>query len=152
MKQRTSGLGWRLPSLAIGCLSVLGTTAFAASLTVTVDNIEENRGRMHVVIYDDANWMAADPAKFAGGKSVDLSERKDDGPLVTEVELEPGEYAAFAYHDLNSNSEFDRNFMRIPEEPFAFSGPFKKLQKPQFKDFMFVVGQDGAAISLVLLK
>ena len=152
MKQRTSHLGRRFPRLAAGCLSVLGTTAFAASLTVTVENLEENRGRMHVVIYDDANWMAADPAKFAGAKSVDLSQRKDDGPLVTEVEVEPGEYAVFAYHDLNSNNKFDRNLMRIPIEPFAFSGPLKKLQKPNFKDFMFVVGQDGAAISVVLRK
>jgi len=152
MKQRTSSLGRRLPRLAAGCLSVLGTTAFAASLTVTVDNIEGNRGRLHVVIYDDANWMAADPAKFAGASSVDLSEREDDGPLVTKVELEPGEYAAFAYHDLNSNNKLDRNFMRIPTEPYAFSGAFKKLQKPKFKDFVFVVGRDGAAISVVLQK
>jgi len=144
--------GRRFANIATACISVFGIAAFGATLTVTVDNIKDNEGLVHVVIYDAANWLDRDPANFAGAQSVDITERHDDGPLVTSVELEPGEYAAFAYHDLNSNNKFDRNFMRIPTEPYAFSGPYKKLQKPKFKDFIFVVGRDGAAISVVLRK
>ena len=105
---------------------------------------------MHVVVYDANNWMSGKPDKFAGSRSVDITQRTDDGPLVTEVELEPGEYGAFAYHDLNSNFRFDKNFIRMPKEPYGFSGPFNKLRMPKFRDCMFVVGEDGTAITVGL--
>ncbi len=151
-KRRAPFWALRLPKVATGCLSVLGTVAFAANLSVTVDNIKENKGTVHVVIYDAPNWMSGDPDNFAGSQSVDISERKDDGPLVTDVELEPGEYGAFVYHDLNANFKFDKNLIRMPKEPYAFSGPFNKLRMPKFKDCRFVVGEDGAAIRVGLQK
>ena len=149
-KRCASHWGRRFPKVATGCLSIVGTAAFAANLTVTVDNIKENKGTVHVVIYDATNWLDGDPDNFAGSQSVDITARKDDGPLVTEVELEPGEYGAFIYHDLNSNFKFDKNFIRMPKEPYAFSGPFNKLRMPKFKDCMFVVGEDGAGITVGL--
>lgn len=142
--------GRKFANVATAWLSVLGTAAFGATLTVTVDNIKENKGLVHVVIYDAANWMDADPANFAGAQSTDITERRDDSPLVTRVELEPGEYAAFAYHDRNANFKFDRNFIRMPKEPYAFSGPFNKLRRPKFADCKFAVGEDGAAITVGL--
>ena len=148
MKRCASPWGRRFPKIATGCLFVLGNAAFAADLTVTVENIKENRGKVHVVVYDANNWMSGKPDKFAGSRSVDITQRTDDGPLVTEVELEPGEYGAFAYHDLNSNFRFDKNFIRMPKEPYGFSGPFNKLRMPKFRDCMFVVGEDGAAITV----
>ena len=144
--------GRSFAKVATGWLSVLGTAAFGATLTVTVDNIKENRGLVHVVIYDADNWLDRDPANFAGARSVDITERKDGGPLVTNVELEPGEYAAFAYHDRNANSKFDKNLVRLPKEPYAFSGPFNKLRMPKFVDCKFAVGEDGAAITVELQK
>ena len=144
MKRSASHWGRRFRKLVTGCLCVLGTAAFAANLTVTVDNIEENKGTVQVVIYDATNWLDGDPGNFAGSQSVDITERKDDGPLVTDVELEPGEYSTFIYHDLNANSKLDKNFMRIPKELYAFSGPFNKLRMPKFEECMFVVGEDGA--------
>lgn len=152
LKRCASRWGRRAPNVATGCFAVLCTVAFAANLTVTVDNIKENKGTVHVVIYDATNWMDKDPDNFAGSQSVDISERKDDGALVTDVKVEPGEYGAFAYHDLNSNYKFDKNFIRMPKEPYGFSGPFNKLGMPKFEKCMFVVGEDGAAITVVLQK
>ena len=150
MKRCAAHWGRRFPNVATVCLAALGTAAFAANLTVTVDNVKENKGTVHVVIYDATHWMDRDPDNFAGSQSVDISERRDDGPLVTDVEVKPGEYGAFVYHDLNSNYKFDRNFMRMPKEPYAFSGPFNRLGMPKFDKCMFVVGEDGAAITVVL--
>ena len=83
MKRCASHRGRRFPKVVTGCLSFLGTAAFAANLTVTVEDIEENKGKVHVVIYDATNWLGGDPDNFAGSKSVDITERKDNGPLVT---------------------------------------------------------------------
>lgn len=71
---------------------------------------------------------------------------------MTHVEFEPGEYGTFVYHDLNANSKFDKNFIRLPKEPYAFSGPFNKRRMPKFEECMFVVGEDGAAITVGLQK
>lgn len=72
--------------------------------------------------------------------------------LVTSVELEPGEYAAFAYHDRNGNFKFDKNLIGLPKEPYVFSGPFDKLRTPKFADCKFAVGEDGAAITVGLQR
>ena len=152
MKRCASHWGRRFPKVATACLSVLSTAAFAADLTVTVENIMENKGKVHVVVYDASNWLDGDPDNFAGSQSVDINARADEGPLVTEVELEPGEYGAFVYHDRNANFKFDKNFIGMPKEPYAYSGPFSKLRMPKFKDCMFVVGEDGAAITVWLQK
>ncbi len=109
--------GRRFANVATALLSVFGIAAFGATLTVTVDNIEENEGLVHVVIYDAANWLDGDPANFAGAQSVDITERHDDGPLVTNVELEPGEYAAFAYHDATPISNSTRISLGCPRSP-----------------------------------
>ena len=105
---------------------------------------------MHFVIYDEANWMSADPEKFAGAKSVDLTGRNDENPLVATIDLEPGEYGAFVYHDPNVIAEFDKNFVGIPKEPYAFSQDFDKMKRPGFEQCKFVVDQDGTAITLTL--
>ena len=150
MKRCASRRGRRFSAVATVCLSVLSTASFGADLTVTVENIKQNKGKVHVVIYDASNWLGGDPDNFAGSRSVDITERTDNGPLVTEVRLEPGQYGAFVYHDLNANFKFDKNFIRMPKEPYAFSGPFKKLRMPKFRDCMFVVGEGGAAITVGL--
>lgn len=140
----------RIGALA-GCLmATAGASAFAAELAVTVHNIEQNKGTVHFVIYDRANWMSADPEKFAGAKSVDLAGHEDEGPLTATIDLEPGKYAAFVYHDLNANFEFDKNFVGIPKEPYAFSQDFDKRKRPGFDECSFVVGADGASIAVTL--
>ena len=71
---------------------------------------------------------------------------------MIEVGLEPGEYGAFVYPYLDSKFEFDKDFIRMPTGPYAFSGPFNKLPMPKFKASMFVVGEDRAAITVGLQK
>ena len=150
MRRSGSHLGRRLPGIVTACISVLGTTAFAANLTVNVDNIEENKGTVRVFVYEAVNWLDRDPDNFAGSQSVDITERKDDGPLAIRIELEPGEYAAFAYHDLNANNRLDKKLIRVPKEPYAFSGSFNERRLPRFEECMFVVGDKGATIMVGL--
>ncbi len=152
MKRRTSRWGRGFPNVVTACISVLGSAALAADLTVTVDNIEVNRGTVHIIVFNAANWLDGNSDNFAGERSVDITQRRDDGPLVTRLELEPGEYAAFVYHDLNSNDKLDKTFIGLPKEPFAFSRPFNERRLPKFEECMFVVGEKVAAITVGLRK
>lgn len=144
MKRYASRRDRRLPKIIAGCVSVLSTAAFAADLTVTVDNIGENKGTVHIVIYNASSWMDGDPYNFSGSRSVDLTERTVDGPLVTHVKLEPDRYCAFVYHDLNANDKLDKRLIGIPKEPYAFSGPLSKRRVPRFEECMFVIGEEHA--------
>ena len=93
MKRNAWHWGRRLPKVVIGCVCVLGTAAFAANLTVTVDNIGENKGIVHVVIYDANNWMGGDPDNFSGSKSVDIAEREDEARWLPTSNLNPANMA-----------------------------------------------------------
>lgn len=152
MKRAASYRGRRFLLVLAGCVSALGVSAVAEDLSVTVNNVGKNRGMVHVFIFEASGWLDGNPENFAGSRSIDINERKDDGPLVTQVELEPGEYGAFVYHDLNSNSRLDKSFVGLPKEPYAFSGQFNERRLPKFEECMFVVGEDPAAITVSLNK
>lgn len=152
MKRNAWHWSWRFPGVVTGCALILSAAVFAADLTVTVDNVKENKGAVHVVIYDAPSWMDGNPNNFSGSQTVDITKRKDDGPLVTRVELEPDQYCAFVYHDLNANNKLDKKLIGLPKEPYAFSGPFKKRRIPRFEECMFVVGEEAAAAISVRLQ
>lgn len=139
---------WRFATA--GCLAALGTAAFAADLAVTVDNIKENKGMLRVAVYEAEHWLDEARENIVVGKAYDLLDRKGDEPVALNLELEPGEYGAVVYHDLNANVVFDKNFLGIPKEPYAFSRGFNKMRRPKFEECKFVVGEDGAAITLTL--
>ncbi len=152
MKRRPSRWSQRFPKVVAGCVSVLGAAAFAENLTITVDNIRENKGIVHFFIFDADNWLGRNPSNHAASRSVDVTGRAKAGPLVARVQLESGEYGAFVYHDLNANHRLDKSFVRMPKEPFAFSGPFNERRIPRFEECMFVVGDDDAAAIRVSLQ
>lgn len=152
MKRNAWHWGPRFPEVVTACVSVLSAAAFAADVTVIIDNVKENKGAVHVVIYDASSWMDGDPNNFSGSQSVDITKRKDDGPLVTHVELEPDRYCAFVYHDLNANEKLDKRLIGIPKEPYAFSGSFNERRVPRFEECMFVIGEEAAPAISVRLK
>ena len=141
-----------LGACLVGTFAVclLATTGAAADLVVAVDNIKENNGVLRVAVYEAANWLDEDDGKLAAGKAVDLTEREGDEPVVMNFELEPGEYGAVVYHDVNANRVLDKNLIGIPKEPYAFSLGFDKLRRPTFEECKFTVDEDGAAITLTL--
>jgi uncharacterized protein (DUF2141 family) len=55
--------------------------------------------------------------------------------------LPPGDYAASAFADINSNARLDKNFIGIPAEPYGFSRDARgRLGPPDFADAAFRIG------------
>jgi uncharacterized protein (DUF2141 family) len=48
--------------------------------------------------------------------------------------IKPGRYAVVGYHDVNGNSEHDKNFLGVPKEPYALSSAAGTKMIPTFKD------------------
>lgn len=151
MTQRAHQMAHRSLAVVAGCLfATICAAPFAAELAITIDNIKENKGVVRVAVYEERNWMDKDRANLTAGHAYDLTERKGTEPVVVKFDLNPGEYGVVVYQDVNANRELDRNLIGMPKEPYAFSGGFDKLRRPEFQDCKFGVGEDGAAITLTL--
>ncbi|MBU2225830.1 MAG: DUF2141 domain-containing protein [Gammaproteobacteria bacterium] len=117
------------------------SSAFAAqahTLTVTVDQISEQSGRLHVALYsDELSYKQGKNAVAALVKSV----RGTTQQLVF-TDLIEGSYAIKIMHDANDNGELDRNIMGIPSEGYGFSNNAGKFGPASFKEASFRVAAD----------
>lgn len=65
----------------------------------------------------------------------------------------PGRYAVATYHDQNANRDLDQKFNRMPKEPFGLStNPKLRWGVPRFKEADFEVSEEGAEITIRLMK
>ncbi|MEM6626814.1 MAG: DUF2141 domain-containing protein [Pseudomonadota bacterium] len=78
----------------------------------------------------------------------------EDGPQIVCFEAQPpGRYAVATYHDKNGNRDLDQKFNLSPKEPFGLStNPKLRWGLPKFEEADFEVPEEGAAITIQLVK
>jgi uncharacterized protein (DUF2141 family) len=138
---RRAGPATRALALVL-LLAAWSTEPRAAALTVTIDNIRNDKGDVLISIYTSAADWLEDSTPDHDGK-----QKAQAGSVVFKFDLPPGVYAAAAFHDENSNGVFDTNFLGLPLEGYAMSNdtrPF--LARPSFSAASFTVPPEGAAI------
>jgi uncharacterized protein (DUF2141 family) len=135
---------------ALGCLALLATphAASAADLTVTVEGIRNDHGRVYVTLFNSAStWLDGDHSVQ------DQSIPAHSGPVsVTFHNVAPGRYAAVTFHDENGNTVMDYDVIGLPTEGFAFSNqarPF--LSAPSFDRCAFEIGSANAQILIKMI-
>ena len=138
---------WRLMALAAFIL-VAAFPAAAADLTVNVEEIRNDHGRVYVTLFNGAStWL--------DGKQ---SLQDDNVPArpgrvsVTFHNVPPGRYGAVVFHDENGNTVMDYDLIGLPTEGFAFSNqarPF--LSAPSFDRCAFEMGSQNAQISIKMI-
>lgn len=129
------------------CLSLAALDAQAAlagTLRVAVGEVRNNRGRIHVDICSqaqflkDCSYSAEAPARMGV-------------TIVTLPNLPPGRYAAQVFHDENGNQKVDQLLFGIPKEGVGFSNDARiKLRPPRFDDAVFGFNGADETISLRL--
>ena len=124
--------------------STLATfTLQAANLTVTIDNIDIQRGgNVRIGLYSEKE-------KFLSTKPLQGKELAAKRKKLTFVfkNLPAGRYAVSSFQDINHNKQLDRNFLGMPNEPYGLSGK-PRWGKPEFKYFSFAVGAQNKTISI----
>lgn len=132
-----------LPFLA-ALLLFAASPALAAQLTVTVDNLRNGDGEVRLSAYASAaEW----PDKSTDDH--DKVEPAQAGSVVFHFDLPAGTYAVACFHDENANGKFDKNFLGIPVEGYAFSNNVRPvLAAPSFASASFVLPPQGAAITI----
>jgi uncharacterized protein (DUF2141 family) len=126
------------------------TTAAAATLTVTVSNIQSDVGAMNFAVYDNEdNWLGDNTVDKM---SVRVSESMQGDVISVQFELAPGNYAVSVAHDDNDNGKMDTNFIGIPKEPTGLSnGAVAKFGPPKYKDAVFSLGEPGLEMPIQLV-
>lgn len=133
----------------------------AGELRITVDGIRSVHGTVLIGLYDSpASFGKAveasakegfliDPDRFA---AVALRANAALKSAVVFSNLEPGRYAAIAFHDENGNSKLDKSFLGVPTEPYGFSKNVQGfLAPPTFDAAAMALGDGNEAIRIALV-
>ncbi len=102
-----------------------------ADIQIVVTNINTLKGSVEVGVFNKPKWF------LRKGKEYKTYSQKvtSDTMVIVLKGLKKDDYAISLYHDVNSDSECNLNFLGIPVEPYGFSRNFKpKLSKPSFND------------------
>lgn len=128
-------------------LLLAGTSAGAATLTVTVDGIRVQSGELRLALYDsEAGWNGE--AKPVGGRGA-----APDGSAAltfTFADVTPGRYALRVMHDENGNGKLDSNLLGIPKEGYGASNNPKVMRAPRFGESSFEVGEGDLGLTITL--
>jgi len=127
------------------CLAFMAPAALAGPLTVTLENIQKQTGKIRLGVYDAAGYEAG---KAVSGADVVVNAATVS---VTVEGLAPGEYGIKLFHDVNGDGEMNSNPFGMPTEPFAFSNNAKGRFGPaKWDDARFEVTEDGAVQAITL--
>jgi uncharacterized protein (DUF2141 family) len=118
--------------------TLLSGAAMAHTLTVQIDQISEQSGKLHVAVYANAE-------SYEQGKNAAAAQIKPvtaDSHQLVFTDLPAGQYAVKLMHDANDNGKLDRNFMGIPSEGYGFSNNAGEFGPASFADAAFDVAAD----------
>ena len=120
---------------------LLCTAALSAqhSLHVDITGVPKSEGHIRVALYTSADGFLKFEQVYRAG-----SAKTSKGTTqVVFKDLPEGTYAIALYHDKNSNSELDKNWLGIPKEKVAFSkAKMRAFGPPPFKDCAFELQED----------
>jgi uncharacterized protein (DUF2141 family) len=121
--------------------------AQAADLTVIVNNVQQDVGQVMLGLFSSAEGF---PKTFSQGTLAPAKERNATGQVRLVFKgLAPGQYAATAFHDLDSNGKLNANLMGLPTEPYGFSNNARgNFGPPAFKDAAVKVGEQDLTIEI----
>ena len=107
----------------------------AAVLHVRVVNLRNSTGQIICTLFNSPAAFPSDSSKAVGQIAAPI---KDDAAVCSFGGLAPGKYALVVFHDENGNGKFDRNWLGLPKEGYAFSNNVRPVfSPPSFKAAAF---------------
>lgn len=116
-------------------LALALTTLFTnaqQTVTVTIDNVLNDKGNVVVTLHNAETFMKAKPIQTVGKKA-------EKGKMTFTLEnVKADEYAIIILHDVNENNRMDFQTNGMPKENYATSG-ITSFGPPNFGDAKFKV-------------
>jgi uncharacterized protein (DUF2141 family) len=127
-------------------LTLFSHQLLAADLTVTVENIKNTVGKIHIAIFTNSDNFP-DSSTRTDGMSIVIEQQSVTGIFGN---LPENDYAIAVFHDENGNGKLDKNFFGIPKEPYGFSGNSTGLTPPSFSEASTTLTTDNINIVIRL--
>ena len=110
-------------------------TPTAMALHVRVVDLRNSNGQVICTLFNSPSAFPSDSNKAVGQVAVPIA---DNAAVCSFGGLAPGKYAVVMFHDENSNGKFDRNWLGLPKEGYAFSNNVRPVfAPPSFKAAAF---------------
>lgn len=137
MKTVALVLSFFLVSLISKAQEKIGT-----SITVTIDNVTSNEGKVMVGLHTAETFMK-------GPGVQNLESTIENGKVVlTFTAVAPGTYAIMAMHYANGNNRMDYESNGMPKESYGFSGNDMSFGPPNFSTSKFEVGEEDLELTI----
>ena len=116
----------------------------AQEITVTVDHISNNNGKVIISLHNVETFMK--------GPCVLNSESNIEDGKVTVIfkDVKPGEYAIMVLHDENESNSMDYDENGMPIEAYGTSNNTFHYGPPKFIDAKFKLGKEDLKIKISL--
>jgi uncharacterized protein (DUF2141 family) len=120
-------------------LFILTSSQKTYELEVTVTNIQNSKGEVHVAIFRKQDNFPDYGKQFKG-----IITKAEKGKVtVTFKNLPSNEYALAAFHDENRNGKMDKSIVGAPTEDYGFSNDARRVfSAPSFEEAKFELGKD----------
>lgn len=131
-----------LMGFALGCWASAQTpdTPATHTLTIQVENVNEEGGNIGVLVFNSTRGWAED--RFAALKDIVVPAHPGT-VTVTVPDLPAGTYAVAIAHDVNKNHKVDKNWIGKPKEQWGMSNnPHATLSAPPFDKAKFSLKDD----------
>jgi uncharacterized protein (DUF2141 family) len=132
--------------LSLISLAILGLAVVeAAKLTVKLENVAPEQGIIDIHLFaDETSWLNESVQAFQ--VAADSSEI-----IVVFENVEPGEYAVSATHDVDENGALNSGAFGKPTEPYGFSNNARGMFGPaKWQKAKFTVNEGSSETSIKL--
>lgn len=126
-------------------------TAETSTLTVRVTGARNNKGRIGVALFPNADGFPGDSTKAFRVEQAEIDPGSSSAQAVFEG-IPQGVYAVAVFHDESMNGKLDKNFMGVPREGYGVSNnPKKRMGPPRFEDAKFSLNQAVQRVEIKLI-
>ena len=134
-----ASLGWSTPAGS--------QEAVASTLKVNVQAVSNDAGKVCVAVFASKDGW---PSNNAKAKARACSAPKGKTANFSFENLPQGTYAAFAFHDEDSDGKIKKNFIGMPKEGVGASNNAGGIGGPSFKAASFPLSAPSQTISFSL--
>lgn len=120
------------------------TTTKGITITVTVDKVKNNNGKVLFALYTEDTFMKKQPIQ-AVGSNIEGNKVK-----VTFTNVPEGAYAITCVHDENDNGKMDFEPTGMPKEDYGTSNNQLSYGPPEFGTSKFIVKDKDITLNIVL--
>ncbi|MCC1484977.1 DUF2141 domain-containing protein [Winogradskyella immobilis] len=129
-------------TVALLITSIFSFAQETQTITVTIDNVTSDKGKVGIALHSKDTFMKAKPIAEME------SSIKDGKVTVTFKNVAPGEYAILALHDANENGRMDFKENGMPLESFGASNNVMNFGPPQYEDAKFMVTNKDISLNI----